>query len=48
MSQSKPGKSPDFTDNNKVKTVRGGSAYFGLLVQLINGARKYSPANLHI
>ncbi|MBK7123895.1 MAG: phospholipase [Chitinophagaceae bacterium] len=38
MSHLKPGKSPDFTDNNKVKTVRGGSAYFGLLVQLINGA----------
>ncbi|MGB5007966.1 MAG: phospholipase D-like domain-containing protein [Ferruginibacter sp.] len=40
MSHLKPGKSPDFTDNNKVKTVRGGSAYFSLLVQLINGAKE--------
>jgi cardiolipin synthase len=38
MSTLKRGRSPDFSDQNKVKTVRGGNAYFNLLVQLINGA----------
>jgi len=38
MSKIKRGRSPDFSDQNKVKLIRGGAAYFELLLKLINEA----------